>query len=273
MLSDGLRVRHLFVFLVLAASAGVAYSSETPLPRPRPADTSAAEAAAPALPAEPSACRMRLRPEFAQFEAQPPAAGPGECGAADVVRLEAVVLPNQARVSVAPPAVLRCEMAEVVVHWVRDILAPAALELGAPLMAIDNFASYECRGRNRIEGAKLSEHGRANALDVRSLRLADGRIIALTDAKVAKTWRDELRQSTCARFTTVLGPGSDGFHETHIHLDLAERRGGYRMCQWDLLDAADLISVSAVDAIPIPRPRPPMPRSEDAGAATGRGRL
>ena len=36
-------------------------------------------------------------------------------------------------------------------------------------------------------------------------------------------------------FTTVLGPGSDDFHKTHIHLDLIERKGGYRMCQWDVL--------------------------------------
>ena len=43
-----------------------------------------------------------------------------------------------------------------------------------------------------------------------------------------------MRQSACARFTTVLGPGSDKDHETHLHVDLAERRGGYRMCQWIL---------------------------------------
>jgi hypothetical protein len=29
----------------------------------------------------------------------------------------------------------------------------------------------------------------------------------------------------------VLGPGSDAFHDDHLHLDLAERRGGYRLCQ------------------------------------------
>jgi hypothetical protein len=43
-----------------------------------------------------------------------------------------------------------------------------------------------------------------------------------------------MRQSACTRFTTVLGPGSDRDHETHLHVDLAERRGGYRICQWTL---------------------------------------
>jgi hypothetical protein len=35
-----------------------------------------------------------------------------------------------------------------------------------------------------------------------------------------------------ARFTTVLGPGADRAHEFHLHVDLAERRNGYRLCQW-----------------------------------------
>jgi len=30
----------------------------------------------------------------------------------------------------------------------------------------------------------------------------------------------------------VLGPGADRAHELHLHVDLAERRGGYRLCQW-----------------------------------------
>ena len=51
---------------------------------------------------------------------------------------------------------------------------------------LDNFDSYECRGFNRIPGAHLSEHGRANALDVRAFKLADGRSIALTDRTVPR---------------------------------------------------------------------------------------
>jgi hypothetical protein len=42
--------------------------------------------------------------------------------------------------------------------------------------------------------------------------------------------------SVCARFTTVLGPGSDGYHEDHIHLDLMERHNNYKICQWDVWD-------------------------------------
>ena len=33
----------------------------------------------------------------------------------------------------------------------------------------------------------------------------------------------------------MLGPGSDDLHNNHIHLDLIERKSGYRICQWDVL--------------------------------------
>jgi hypothetical protein len=32
----------------------------------------------------------------------------------------------------------------------------------------------------------------------------------------------------------VLGPGSDGYHEEHIHLDLAERSHATKLCQWEV---------------------------------------
>jgi hypothetical protein len=67
----------------------------------------------------------------------------------------------------------------------------------------------------------------------------------------------------------VLGPGSDGYHEEHIHLDLAERRNGYKLCQWEIRepppvqaestapssDETDTVEISA-DEVPLPRPRP-----------------
>ena len=98
-----------------------------------------------------------------------------------------------------------------------------------------NFASYHCRSRNNIIGAMMSEHGKGNALDVRSITLANGKTIDPTDPHVSREFREGWKKSVCARFSTVLGPGSDGYHENHIHVDLMERRIGYRaMCQWDV---------------------------------------
>ena len=248
------------VFTALGALAvcDLAAAQAVPLPRPRPAQPEAAPAAEtsePEEPAPPSACRLRLTTELALAPSLPRLAGPGECGADDVVRLEMVVLADKTRVAVTPPAILRCTFAEAIVHWVREDVAPSLRSLGGALKTIDNFAAYDCRGRNRIVGAQLSEHGKANALDVRSLKLANGVVVGLTDPHVAKNFREGLRRSTCARFSTVLGPGSDGYHETHVHVDLAERRGGYRLCHWEVREPGDE-DATVAEHVPLPRPRP-----------------
>jgi hypothetical protein len=162
--------------------------------------------------------------------------GPGACGGPDMVRLEAVVLPDKTRVPLKPAGTMRCAMATAVAEWIRADMAPLATNLGTKLLELDNFDSFDCRGRNRVVGAKLSEHGRANALDVRGLKLANGRSIALTERNTPREQREAVLHSVCTRFTTVLGPGSDGYHEDHIHLDIAERRGNYRICQWEVWD-------------------------------------
>lgn len=225
-----------------------------------------------AAPPEPSACQLRLA-KVAAFQALGTLIGPGECGAADAVQLQTVILADQTKVPVVPPATLRCPMAEQIANWLREDAAPALAEFGPPLRVLDNFDSYECRGRNRVRAAAISEHGRADALDVRGFRIADGREVNLTDIGVAKELRQKIRSSACARFSTVLGPGSDGYHEEHVHLDLAERHNGYKLCQWDVREpppaqaqsappteeAAEQGEDSAAIAaseVPLPRPRP-----------------
>jgi hypothetical protein len=197
---------------------------------------------------------------LAVAQSLPAVVGRGACGVEDGVRLEAVLLRDKTRVAVTPPAIVRCTFAEAIVQWVREDLAPAVRTLGASLRSLDNYAAYDCRGRNRIAGAKLSEHGKANALDVRSMKLANGIVVGLTDPQVGKDLRLGLRKSTCARFTTVLGPGSDGYHEDHVHVDLAERTGGHRMCQWDVREPGE----EPVAAVPLPVARPASANHDDS---------
>ena len=61
---------------------------------------------------------------------------------------------------------------------------------------------------------------------------------------------------------TVLGPGSDWYHEEHIHLDLMERRNNYRICQWNVWDPLPKIA----PLMPAARPDEAPPR-EVAGKA------
>ncbi len=121
--------------------------------------------------------------------------------------------------------------------------------LGKVLRGVEILDSFDCRRRNGIADAKISEHGRANALDVRTLKLANGVSIELTDDGVAKSLRERLRQSACSRFSTVLGNGADAYHDNHLHLDLLERSNHYRICQWDVLDVAETAVLAAKKAV------------------------
>jgi hypothetical protein len=245
--------------LLIAMGSAFAMADDVPLPRPKPKPAAAEPAGPPpfdpahpneaAVPPGPSACELRLANiavALSQFDIE----GQGGCVAHDVVRLDAILMPDKTKVAVTPPATLRCEMAEAVAGWIRDEAGPAIGGLGSKLARIENFDSFSCRGRNRVFGAKLSEHGKANALDIRFFKLANGVMLTPTDMHADKPVREKLRESLCGRFKTVLGPGSDGYHEDHIHLDLADRRGGYKMCQWDV-------------RVP-PPPKPPEVKKDDA---------
>jgi hypothetical protein len=233
--------------------------------------------------AAPSACQAGLA-KVAEFKSLPVLVGPGDCGADDAVLLETIMLPDLGKVAVSPAATLRCPMAQQVADWVRDDVAPTVKQFDSGLAGLDNFASYDCRGRNNVRAAKVSEHGRADALDVHDFKLADGRELVLTDMKADRDWRNAIRSSACGRFMTVLGPGSDGYHEEHIHLDLEARRNDYKICEWDVrgppapvvaqtaehdagkaaqLAKAEGVTLQGLDPplipqgeVPLPRPRP-----------------
>ena len=282
----------------------VVHAAKVPLPRPRPpeappreeteeakgepeippvteAPAKPAEQAAPAAPVAPalppapqvSACRQALTEDIAIAPSITSVHGPGGCGGDDLVRLEAIVLPDKHRVAVTPPATLRCPMASSIADWVRSDVAPLTQKLGSEITSLDDFDSYDCRGRNGIKGAPLSEHGKANALDVRGFKLADGRDIGLTDRSQPRPLREEVLHTACARFMTVLGPDSDWYHEDHIHLDLAERRNNYKICEWDVLDPLPKVA----PLTPAERPAEAPPREvakeegtkEEAPAAEG----
>jgi hypothetical protein len=271
---------------------GAVAASQVPLPQPRPAEAPAAkdkepgkgtdkgdgkndsknggkDEAAAQVPPPPSACRLALTEEIAIAPSVPAIHGPGDCGGDDLVRLEAVVLPNKKRVALTPAGVMRCTMATAVVNWIRDDVAPEVAKLGSEMTTLDNFDSYECRGRNGVPGAHLSEHGHANAIDVHGFKLADGRLIDLTDRTQPRDFRETVLHSACTRFPTVLGPDSDWHHEDHIHIDLIERRSNYRICQWDVLDPMPKVA----PLIPEVRPDDAPPREvADTTAPAGKAK-
>ena len=196
------------------------------------------------------ACYERLR-KTAHFAAHPVISEPAECAVHDLVQLDRIIMEDGSEVSFSSAPILRCGMAEAVTEWIRNDVGALATELGAPLRMIASFDSYQCRSRNRVSGAQPSEHGKGNALDVGAITLRNGATFSFVDSQVARAFREQMRTAACHRFTTVLGPGADAFHNDHVHLDLKARSRGHRICQWAVLDR-DSISV----AVPLPLPKP-----------------
>lgn len=155
----------------------------------------------------------------------------GQCGIEHPLTLKAIVLGDKRQIKLEPPVTMRCRLAGAVAAWIIEEVAPAVAAVGAPLAALNGVGAYECRGRNGVAGATLSEHAIGNAMDVGALKLADGRVISVQEQTNVPLF-EKIRASACARFTTVLGPGADASHKTHLHIDLQARRHDYKMCQW-----------------------------------------
>lgn len=149
--------------------------------------------------------------------------GPGHCGAAQPFEMSAAL---NGQVSMRPSALLTCPMIPAVDRWVGSVVSPAASQnFGQPIVELKVAASYGCRPMNNVSGARLSEHGHANAVDISAFQLADGRWI-----NVKSGWGGDPREQAflrqvhhgaCEIFTTVLGPNYDANHRDHFHLDLA----------------------------------------------------
>ncbi|MBV8685456.1 MAG: extensin family protein [Alphaproteobacteria bacterium] len=126
---------------------------------------------------------------------------------------------------------MTCPVARGFAGWVREAVQPAATAwLGSPVVRIESLGTYSCRPVNNQAGARLSEHGRANAVDVGAFVLADGRRITVAsgwnggDEDVRRFLR-AVHDAGCRRFQVGLGPDANAFHRDHLHFDMG--RGPY----------------------------------------------
>lgn len=98
----------------------------------------------------------------------------GSCGAPAPIQL--VSIGKSPEVAISPPAVMTCELAEALDTWVRSDIQPLARKhLGSEVIRIESLSSYACRNAYGRVGNKLSEHGRANALDIRGFVTASAK--------------------------------------------------------------------------------------------------
>lgn len=210
-----------------------------PLPPPRPADLPPSPPSAPApaplaeRPEEPAACDALLASGTVEAARVEPMTGPDGCGIAAPVLLEAVILADKRRIAIEPHPLLRCDFAAEAARWIAADLIPSLEAKAGHVVRLTGVGGYECRMRDRLSGGRLSEHARGNAMDLTSVQFTDGRVFLLAGRANDLDIAAHLRASACGRFSTVLGPGADADHETHVHFDLEPRRDGRKICEWD----------------------------------------
>lgn len=174
------------------------------------------------------ACHQTLTALGAMFEPRGRVEGEGQCGIDDAVAVRAI-----GDITLQPAALISCPTAATFTAFVQQTITPQAAQImGSQPSTIYVAASYACRGRNNVPGARMSEHAFGRAVDVRALDLEDGQSWHVqpheeTSEEPAARFQAALRGEACGPFNTVLGPGSDGHHSDHLHFDAARRSSSY----------------------------------------------
>lgn len=178
-----------------------------------------------------SICQRQLRKLGVRFDTPPAVDGPGGCGIAHPVKVNAL----SGGIQMVPAATINCPMALAFAKWVKYELAGAARRRYlSGIKSIHQMSAYSCRTMNSKRGAPLSEHAKGNALDIGKIRLNNGKDIVVKRPGLfafrERGLLHQVRGESCKYFTTVLGPGSDVHHKDHFHFDLRQRQSGYRHC-------------------------------------------
>jgi hypothetical protein len=171
------------------------------------------------------ACHVDLARLGVQFRVLPDQVFAGGCSALGAVQLVDIGMP------VTNLRAMTCPLARNFIHWAREAVEPAAAQwLGTRVVRIETFGTYSCRTVDSQPGARLSEHARANAVDVSGFVLLDGRHITVLagwngDDNQVRHFLRAVHQGGCRRFAIGLSPDSDSYHYNHLHFDMG--RGPY----------------------------------------------
>ena len=203
-------------------------------------------------------CTEALSSLTLEYEPLPPIKE-GLCGAPGPILLKS--LGQEPEVALDPPATVTCTLAKALSTWINESVQPQAKALFNSSVTKLHVGSYTCRNRNGGADLPLSEHALANALDISDFMLASGERIGVVDSWLSdnpplpmpnpdrvststismqrvsvslgdpeRAFLKSVRDDACGIFGTVLGPGADEAHKSHLHLDMKERRGG-SFCQ------------------------------------------
>ncbi|MEM1307751.1 MAG: extensin family protein, partial [Pseudomonadota bacterium] len=98
----------------------------------------------------------------------------GRCGSPAPILLQS--LGGKADVSFNPPAKVNCQMLAALARWIGEDLQPLARKhLKSRLQSVNVMSDYSCRNVYGRKRGRLSQHARANALDIGGFTTANRR--------------------------------------------------------------------------------------------------
>lgn len=165
-------------------------------------------------------CLARFARLDVKIQPLPDRTFPNGCSATNAVKLVAIGVP------VTNLGAMKCINALPFTLWVRETVTQQAQAiLGRPVAKIESYGTFACRPKNNVKGAQLSEHGRANAVDIAAFVLQGGRrITVLKDWNGpdpdARAFLRAVHRAACRRFSVVLGPDANAYHRDHLHFDM-----------------------------------------------------
>ncbi len=181
------------------------------------------------------ACEVELSGLDVAWDEAAPIGGPRGCGVAAPISLR-----YAGSVKLTPPAVLNCRTAAAFHRWIVTVVQPAAeRDFTERVTGLSVAASYDCRYRYNAAGGKISEHARANAIDISAFTLASGKKVQVQGGWQAKLvslngsarFLREVHKGGCSVFSTVLGPEANAAHASHFHFDLQARNRRFKLCE------------------------------------------
>ena len=160
----------------------------------------------------------------------------------------ACVIPEQVRlistketvpVAFSDKPILDCPFALKLTRFTTNRIQPLAeFHLGTKVTTIATGPGFVCRRRNNRPDGKLSEHAFGNAVDITTMKFANGEHFEVKQKALqqppAAAFQASIRREACVFFTTVIGPGTNDAHATHLHLDLGRSKDNpnpYRICE------------------------------------------
>lgn len=210
----------LLLLLLAAACVPAPRGYRPPVQRPAAQQRPSRPAPAELSPSQLRQCLADLSEKGVRYTPLPDRSFGGGCTQIGTVKM------TDAGIPITNLGAMKCRLADRFADWVDDAVQKAALVwLDSQVVRIESFGTYSCRPVNNREGARLSEHGRSNAVDVAAFVLADGRRITVRDGwrgadPGARDFLRAVHKAACRRFSIVIGPDGDAAHYNHLHFDM-----------------------------------------------------